>query len=131
MHAFSLLAGPRPITDVNVFGSGVGPIFFYYVHCTGNETNLANCSYSESGYYCYHRNDAGVICSARPSMPTISLSQATSSQANISASIIGGAMGGVLILVILLLVLVVIIAAVVVQRKKPAVQSLQLEVLAR
>lgn len=50
---------------------------------------------------------------------------------NDSASIIGGAMGRALILVILLLVLVVIIAAVLVQRRKPAVQSLQLEVLAR
>ena len=116
---------------MNVFGSGVGPIFFDYVRCTGNETNLANCSHSESGYYCSHRYDVGVICSGRPIVPTISLSQPTSSQANFSASIIGGAMGGVLILVILLLVLVVIIAVVVVQRKKPAVQSLQLEVLAR
>ena len=117
---------------MNVFGSGVGPIFFDFVRCTGNETNLANCSHSESGYYCSHRyDDVGVICSARPVMPTISLSQPTSSQANFSASIIGGAMGGVLILVILLLILVVIIAVVVVQRKKPAVQSLQVEVLAR
>ena len=116
---------------MNVFGSGVGPIFFGYVRCTGNETNRANCSHGESGYYCSHRYDVGVICSTRPVMPTSSLSQPTSSQANFSASIIGGAMGGALILVILLLVLVVIIAVVLVRRRKAAVQSLQLEVLAR
>ena len=49
-----------------------------------------------------------------------------------SGSIIGGGMGGALILVILLLILVVIIAVVVDERrKKAAVQSFQLEVLAR
>ena len=63
------------------------------------------------------------------SIPSSSTSEATSFQ--ISASIIGGAMGGALILVILLLVLVIIIAAVLVQRRKAAVQNLQLEVLAR
>ena len=62
-------------------------------------------------------------------MPSSSTPEVTSFQ--VSASIIGGAMGGALILVILLLVLVVIIAAVLVRRRKAAVQSLQLEVLAR
>ena len=63
------------------------------------------------------------------SMSSSSTSEATSFQ--VSASIIGGSVGGALILVILLLVLVIIIAVVVVRRKKAAVQNLSLEVLAR
>ena len=68
-----------------------------------------------------------VLCHA--AIPTTSTSEVTSFQ--VTAAITGGAMGGALFLVIVLLVLVVIIAVVVMNRKKAAVQSFQLEVLAR
>jgi len=43
--------------------SGTGPIFLEYVNCTGNETNLANCSHSGVGMHnCDHLEDAGVVC---------------------------------------------------------------------
>ena len=68
-----------------------------------------------------------VFCHA--AIPSTSTSEVTSFQ--VTAAIIGGALGGALILVILLLILVIIIAVVVMKRKKAAVQSFQLEVLAR
>ena len=118
------------------FTSGTGLITFAGVNCRGNETNLADCEDTNIYYsYCSHRQDVGVIClqtSNSMATPNTSTPGATSSQATsspVSASIIGGSMGGVLILVIVLFILVVIMA--VVQRKKAAVQSFQLEVLAR
>ena len=121
----------------NFFPPGIGLITFAGVNCRGNETNLADCEMPNNYYYghCSHREDVGVIClmtsnsmaTPNTSTPGVTSSQATSSP--VSASIIGGSMGGALILIIVLFILVVIIA--VVQRKKAAVQSFQLEVLAR
>ena len=48
----------------NIFVRGVGPIFLDDVNCTGNETNLADCTHSGVGVHnCRHDEDAGVICS--------------------------------------------------------------------
>ena len=132
---YSQLADAVPTNvDVGNFDPGTGLISFAGLNCRGNESSLADCPHNEVTYYwyCSHRQDVGVICQPTHNYivtPNTSTPEATSS--NDSAAIIGGAMGGILILVILLLVLVIIIAAVVVQRKKAAVQSFQLEVLAR
>ena len=99
--------------DSGIFGPGVDPIFLDDVGCKGNETNLSNCTHRGVGdHNCQsHNKDAGVICFPNDT---------TSFQ--VSASIIGGSVGGALVLVILLLVLVIITAVVLVRRRKAAVQ---------
>ncbi|VDI76666.1 Hypothetical predicted protein [Mytilus galloprovincialis] len=45
------------------FGKANGSVPLDYLHCTGNETNIDNCS--SDGWYrtnCYHSQDAGVAC---------------------------------------------------------------------
>ena len=50
--------------DSGIFGPGVGPIYLDDVSCRGNETNLVDCPHNGVGeQYCYHYQDAGVICS--------------------------------------------------------------------
>ena len=99
----------------------------------GSGVGSGGCVYSAFGcawrvsYVVGHCKCIHVFCHA--AMPTTSTPEVTSFQ--VPAAIIGGVMGGALILVILLLILVVIIAVVVMRRKKAAVQSFQLEVLAR
>ena len=44
------------------FGSGEGPILMGEVGCSGNESWLSHCHYNDSIDYCYHFEDAGVIC---------------------------------------------------------------------
>ena len=68
---------------------------------------------------CKHNCNDSTIDHAPISPP--STPEATYSQ--VSASVIGGSVGGALIVIIILLVLVVFIIAVVVKRKKAAVQS--------
>ena len=51
-----------------IFGAGVGPIFLDNVGCRGNETNLKDCPHRGVGVHnCFHREDAGVICSQQGS----------------------------------------------------------------
>ena len=46
-----------------VFGEGNGTIVFDDVVCTGEETNIAECSHSGLGVNnCDHSEDAGVRC---------------------------------------------------------------------
>ena len=45
------------------FGSGRGPIFMEYVHCSGFEESLLDCDHSGLGLStCRHWEDAGVVC---------------------------------------------------------------------
>ena len=47
------------------FGGGTGRIWLDNVQCTGNETELTNCTASFSGANsCTHAQDAGVRCQA-------------------------------------------------------------------
>ena len=63
LHYF---VGPIPYTNA-FYGRGSGPIWLQYLSCTGNETNLLNCSHSGIGVsYCNHRSDVGVQCPGRP-----------------------------------------------------------------
>ena len=43
------------------FGPGVGSINLDNVFCTGSETSITDCSYSDS-HNCAHSEDASVIC---------------------------------------------------------------------
>ena len=48
----------------NICVCRVGPIFLDDVSCTGNETNLVDCTHNGVGVHnCVHSEDAGVICS--------------------------------------------------------------------
>ena len=45
------------------FGQGSGDIFLDGVQCNGTETNLKDCKHKGIGvHYCYHKEDASVIC---------------------------------------------------------------------
>ncbi|CAN0287964.1 unnamed protein product [Rangifer tarandus platyrhynchus] len=51
------------------FGPGIGPVWFHYIYCKGQESVITECSYPPlkdhrtKGYS--HNKDAGAICSAR------------------------------------------------------------------
>ena len=47
------------------FGEGSGPIWYSNVLCSGNETNLTQCSTATSENNCLHSEDAGVICTSK------------------------------------------------------------------
>ena len=45
------------------YGQGEGIIWLDAIQCTGNETNLAQCTHPGWGVHkCRHSEDAGVIC---------------------------------------------------------------------
>ncbi|NXC44285.1 DMBT1 protein, partial [Penelope pileata] len=45
------------------FGEGTGDILLDDVKCTGDESFLVQCSHTEMGTHdCYHKEDAGVVC---------------------------------------------------------------------
>ena len=46
-----------------IFGEGTGPIWLDDTNCSGNETNLSQCSsIHRLAFSCSHSEDAGVIC---------------------------------------------------------------------
>ena len=50
---------------INKYGGGVGSIYLDEVECTGKESRLMDCPYTElefSQNNCLHSKDAGVIC---------------------------------------------------------------------
>ena len=54
------------------FGAGIGPSWFSYVGCDGDEWDLTECirSTDSTGAACSHSRDAGVVCSSKSfSMP--------------------------------------------------------------
>ena len=45
------------------FGQRTDQIWLYNVHCEGDEISILDCSHSGWGvHYCWHFNDAGVVC---------------------------------------------------------------------
>ena len=47
------------------FGAGTGAIHYGNVACNGSEAKLADCP-QYGIQYCYHYEDAGVVCDTRP-----------------------------------------------------------------
>ena len=61
LHAYAFPDG-IDILDVTKLPSGPsGPIFMDKIDCSGEETSLSECSYSEI-HKCSHSNDVGIIC---------------------------------------------------------------------
>ncbi|XP_031555296.1 deleted in malignant brain tumors 1 protein-like [Actinia tenebrosa] len=53
------------------FGQGNGPILIADVHCNGWESSLGQCYYQGWGInYCWHNEDAGVVCGGNASVAT-------------------------------------------------------------
>ena len=48
----------------SAFGQGSGPISLNNVGCTGSETRLVDCSFSNNTVGCTHSNDASATCIA-------------------------------------------------------------------
>ena len=45
------------------YGQGVGVVYLDHVDCSGNESNLTQCSHDGIGVaQCDHKDDAGVRC---------------------------------------------------------------------
>ena len=53
----------RAVTN-GVYGLGTGPVWLSNVNCHGNESSLANCTYTGlNNTGCLHSQDAGLVCS--------------------------------------------------------------------
>ena len=53
----------RAVTN-GVYGLGTGPVWLSNVNCRGNESSLANCTYTGlNNTGCLHSQDAGLVCS--------------------------------------------------------------------
>lgn len=48
------------------FGAGGGQIYLANLRCNGTEENLLECPSIGPGAFCFHSEDAGVICKGRP-----------------------------------------------------------------
>ena len=47
------------------FGAGQGTIYLANLRCNSSESSLLECRSSGPGYFCFHGEDAGVICKGR------------------------------------------------------------------
>ena len=53
----------RAVTN-GVYGLGTGPVWLSNVNCRGDESSLANCTYTGlNNTGCLHSQDAGLVCS--------------------------------------------------------------------
>ena len=51
-----------PVSNVNYYGEGKGPIHLNFVTCRGSESRLIDCRYSFDTRFYSHAQDAGLIC---------------------------------------------------------------------
>ena len=51
-----------PVSNVNYYGVGKGPIHMNFVTCRGSESRLIDCRYSFDTRFYSHAQDAGLIC---------------------------------------------------------------------
>lgn len=58
-----IIIGARPLLSLQ-YGRGYGDIVYSNLACTGNETHLANCSKSTTGFFCSHAEDVALSCEA-------------------------------------------------------------------
>lgn len=70
--------GFDPVGAIAVFragyGQGIGPIWLDYIYCTGSEENISSCADVNTDTfptYCYHSEDAGVICQSNTTQAPI------------------------------------------------------------
>ena len=60
------ITGSVTYTTATQFGQGTGPILMSVVQCSGQESNLIDCSYSPFPYStCSHYYDVGVKCEGK------------------------------------------------------------------
>ena len=60
---YSCITGSVTYTTSSQFGQGTGPILMSVVECSGNESNLLDCSYQPFPYsICSHSYDVGIKC---------------------------------------------------------------------
>ncbi len=53
------------VDSYSTFGQGTGPIWMDDVYCSGNESNIADCTFPGWAVNnCGHHEDAGVVCSS-------------------------------------------------------------------
>ena len=63
---FYYITGSVTYTTATQFGQGTGPILMSVVECSGQESNLLNCSYRPFPYStCSHSFDVGVKCEGK------------------------------------------------------------------
>ncbi|XP_038072278.1 uncharacterized protein LOC119740886 isoform X2 [Patiria miniata] len=58
--------GGMEATPGGSYGRGTGPIHLSGIMCSGQESNLENCTHSGIGIHnCTHANDAGIVCNPK------------------------------------------------------------------
>ena len=69
----NLIGAVPHISSRGLFGEGRGPVFLGDLNCTGEESNLLECSYTPFvGEYCRHSRDVAVECQGNTWKETLS-----------------------------------------------------------